>query len=108
MVIDPRQLEADRVLDQAWRGGGGAARAVTHAHELREPLRCDPVMEDAKLIVSNHRSCSPDEALSRLVFVSQHTNRKLQDIAREVVASAAADQLELAEHPTPHMYRFTL
>ena len=106
MVTDPRQLAADRALDRAWRGGVGVAKAAAHAHELSEPLRCDPAMEDAKVIVSDHHACSPDEALSRLVFVSQYTNRRLQEIAREVVASAS-DEHGHAEL-TSRMYRFTL
>jgi hypothetical protein len=52
-------------------------------------------------------SCSPDEALVRLCFVSWHTNRRLRDIASEVV-TLAANQRGLADQPTPRPYRFTL
>ena len=63
-------------------------------------------IEDAKVIVSDHHACSPDEALARLVFVSQHTNRRLRDIAHDVVTCAAGQGVEGAS--TPPVYRFTL
>jgi hypothetical protein len=105
MVIDAKLLAADRLLDQAWRGGGGVARAVTHAAELSD--RCDVVLRDAQSIVSDRHACTPGEALSRLVFVSQYTNRPVRDIACEVIASAATEHQRLAVHP-PRLYRFTL
>ena len=107
MGIDAKLLAADRVLDQAWRGGVGVAKAVTYAKELSDPLWRDPVIEDAKEIVSDRHHCDPDEALARLVFVSQRTRRRLRDIAFEVIASAAADAQDLVLRP-PRLYRFTL
>ena len=108
MLTDAKRLAADRALDQAWRGGIGVARAVTRAQELSDPLRLDVLMEDAKVIVSDHHDCSPDEALTRLCFVSWYTNRRLREIASEVVTIAAARQGGFAEQPTPRPYRFTL
>ena len=108
MVIDAKLLAADRALDQAWRGGVGVAMAVTRAQELSDPLRLDVLLEDAKVIVSDSHACSPDEALARLCFVSWHTNRRLRDIASEVVASAANQQGGFDEQPTLRLYRFTL
>lgn len=105
MVIDARLLVDDRTLDQAWRSGIGVAKAMTHAKDLSD--RADVVLKDAGAIVSDRHACSPDEALSRLVFVSQHTNRPLRDIVYEVIASSAADNQSLAVHP-PRLYRFTL
>ena len=71
MVIDAKLLAADRALDQAWRGGVGVAMAVTRAQELSDPLRLDVLLEDAKVIVSDHHACSPergiDAALLRVV-----------------------------------------
>jgi AmiR/NasT family two-component response regulator len=106
-VTDAKLLAADRALDQAWRGGVGVAKAVTRAQELSDPHRLDVLLEEAKAIVSDHRACSPDEALARLCFVSWYTNRLLRDIASEVVAFAA-DQRGLADQSTPRPYRFTL
>jgi AmiR/NasT family two-component response regulator len=107
MVIDAKLLAADRALDQAWRGGVGVAGAVTRAQDYSDPLRHDALIEDAKVIVSDHQSCSPEEALARLFFVSWYTNRRLRDIASEVVTIAADRQDGPAEHP-PRPYRFTL
>src|SRR5881392_863372 len=61
--------------------GIGVASALARAQALGDPLRCGVVIEDAKLIVSAHHACSPDEALARLVFVSKHTNGRLLDVA---------------------------
>ena len=105
-MIDAKLLASDRALDQAWRGGVGVAMAATRAEELSDPLRLDLLLEDAKLIVSDHHACSPNEALARLVFVSQHTNRRLRDIAHDVVTCAAGQGVEGAS--TPPVYRFTL
>jgi AmiR/NasT family two-component response regulator len=107
MAIDAKLLAADRALDQAWRGGVGVAQAVTRAQDYSDPLRSNELIQDAKVIVSDHHACSPDEALARLFFVSWYTERRLRDIASEVVAFAADRQSGLAEHPT-RPYRFTL
>jgi AmiR/NasT family two-component response regulator len=107
MVIAAKLLVDDRVLDQAWRGGVGVAKAAAHAKEISESLEFDAVMGDAKTIVSERHTCSPDEAMARLVFVSQRTHRRLRDIAHEVVASAAAERQELIVR-SPRLYRFTL
>ena len=64
------------------------------------------MIEEARVIVSAHHACSTDEALARLVFVSKHTNRRLLDIAHDVVTCAAGQGVEGSL--TPQMYRFTL
>ena len=107
MVAHPDMLSADRAIDQAWRCGVGVGHAATHAKRLNDLLREDPVVADAKTIVSERHECSPEESLVRLVFVAQRTNRPFRDIAHEVVASAAAERQSLAVHP-PRLYRFTL
>jgi hypothetical protein len=110
MVIDAKLLAADRALDQAWRGGVGVgvAMAVSRAQELSDPLRLDVLLEDAKVIVSDHHACSPEEALARLCFVSWQTDRRIRDIASEVVTFAADRQDGFADQSTPRPYRFTL
>ena len=107
MEIDAKLLASDRAIDEAWRGGVGVAMAVTRAEELSDPLRLDVLLEDAKVIVSDHQGCSPEEALARLCFVSSHTKRRLQDIASEVV-TFTANRRGFAEQLTPRPYRFTL
>jgi len=107
IVIDAKLLAADRALDRAWRGGVGVAGAVTRAQDYSDPLRFDVPLEEAKAIVSDHQSCSPEEALARLFFVSWYTSRRLRDIVSEVVA-VAADQQGSDDPSTPRPYRFTL
>jgi hypothetical protein len=107
-ALETMTLAADRVVDQAWRAGIGVAAAVVRAGELSDPLRGDAVMRTATLVVSNHQACSADDALSRLVFVSQLTARRVQEIAAEVVASDAAAAQEATGALEPHPYRFTL
>jgi hypothetical protein len=101
-------LAADRVVDQAWRAGIGVAAAVARAGELSDPLHADAVMRTATLLVSNHQACTPEDALSRLVFVSRHTKRPVQEIAAELVASDAATAHGATGVLEPHPYRFTL
>jgi hypothetical protein len=86
----------------------GVAAAVKRAGELSGPLSCDAVMRDAALLVSDHQSCKTDEALSRLIFVAKHTNRRVQDIAADVVAPAAATAEGVTGGVEPRPYRFTL
>jgi len=107
MVIDAKLLAADQALDQAWRSGVGVAMAVIRAQELSDPLRLDVLLEDAKVIVSDHHACSPNEALTRLCFVSWYTKRLLRDIASEVVNFTARHD-GFADQSTPRLYRFTL
>jgi hypothetical protein len=76
------------VLDHAWR-------------------RCDAVIRDATLLVSEHQACNADQALSRLVFVAKHTNRRVQDIAADVVAPVATAQ-GAPGGVESRPYRFTL
>ena len=107
MVMDAELLAADRALDQAWRGGVGVAMAATRAEELSDPLRLDELskIEGDRL---RSRRLRPDEALTRLCFVSWYTDRRLRDIASEVAAFAADRQGGFAEQSTPRPFRFTL
>ncbi len=94
-------------MDQAWRSGIGVAKAATHAKQLSDLLRQNALIDDAKQIISDRQSCSPDEAFVRLVFVSECTQRGVRELAREVIASAAVERHVLPVHP-PRLYRFTL
>ena len=60
-----------------------------------------------KRIVSDHHACSSDEALARLFFVSWYTERRLRDIASELVAFAA-DRPDGPTEQATRPYRFTL
>jgi GAF domain-containing protein len=63
------------------------------AEQLAEAMRSRAVIEQAKgVLIAVHR-CPADEAFERLVSMSQNSNRKLRDVASDLVATASgADQ----------------
>ncbi|MFG1928907.1 GAF and ANTAR domain-containing protein [Cryptosporangium sp. NPDC048952] len=73
-----------------------AAVAVANAHlyattaELAEGMRqamtSRAVIEQAKGILMAQRGCSAEEAFGQLTRVSQHANRKLREVAADLVA----------------------
>ncbi|TXG89843.1 ANTAR domain-containing protein [Rhodococcus rhodnii] len=65
-----------------------------NAH-LRRALETRASIEQAKGILMTRHTCGPDEAFARLVDLSQHTNRKLADVAHDLVAEVAP------QHPRP-------
>jgi hypothetical protein len=58
---------------------------------LRRALESYSTIDMARGIVMASLSCSKEEAWLILVEVSQHTNVKLRDIARHIVASVAGE-----------------
>jgi GAF domain-containing protein len=68
------------------------ARAYWNAHEkaeqLQQAITTRAVIEQAKGIVMSSMRCSPDDAFKVLVTQSQQQNRKLRDVAEEVVRLA--------------------
>jgi GAF domain-containing protein len=58
------------------------------AEHLEKALESRGVIDQAKGILMGARRCSPDEAFQILVELSQQTNRKLRDVAQELVNSA--------------------
>ena len=55
--------------------------------QLTQALRTRPVIDQAKGILMRDRGCTDEEAFALLVAASQRTNRKLRDIAQEIVHS---------------------
>nr|WP_276610611.1 ANTAR domain-containing protein [Kineococcus siccus] len=62
------------------------AEAVRRAEQLTEAMRSRAGIEQAKGILVAVHGCSPDEAFVRLSRMSQQSNRKLRDVAEDVVA----------------------
>ena len=62
--------------------------AVSEARNLHEALKTRAVIEQAKGILMGLRHCSAEQAFSLLTQASQRQNRKLHDIAAEVVEHA--------------------
>jgi len=70
------------------------SQAYWDAHQLGEDMaqamRSRAMIEQAKGILMGLQCCSADDAFQILVRASQRENRKLREIAEEVVASAAS------------------
>ena len=66
-----------------------AAQQLASDLEVALVSRAD--IEQAKGIIIGARRCSPDAAFDILVKQSQHENRKVRDIAKEIVRNAATD-----------------
>lgn len=69
------------------------AGAAALAAQMQEAMRSRAVIEQAKGILMLRNKCSADEAFGLLTLMSQHRNRKLRDIAAELVASARTSGL---------------
>ncbi|CAL9405413.1 Guanosine-5'-triphosphate,3'-diphosphate pyrophosphatase [Streptomyces sp. enrichment culture] len=61
--------------------------------QLREALDRRPVIDVARGVLMAAWSCTPEEARQILVWVSQHSNTKLYDVAEAVVATAGQEPL---------------
>jgi GAF domain-containing protein len=66
------------------------AVAVEQSVHLQEAMRSRAVIEQAKGVLVARLRCTPEEAFAHLAKRSQDTNRKLRDLAVEVVADAVA------------------
>ena len=58
------------------------------AAQMQEAMASRAVIEQAKGILMAVHKCGPDEAFARLTTASQHSHRKLREVAREVVEQA--------------------
>lgn len=76
-----------------------AAIVIANAHaywdarelseQLGEAMRSRATIEQAKGVLMGAQRCSPDDAFQILVRASQRENRKLRDIATQIVANAS-------------------
>ena len=62
--------------------------AASRAEQLAEAMRSRAVIEQAKGILMGSRHCDADEAFRILVGLSQHSHRKLRDVAQAIVNEA--------------------
>lgn len=84
---------AEAIAAQAAVAVANAVRygsATKLAADLQESMASRAVIEQAKGIVMATQRCHADDAFAVLVRRSQHENRKLRDIAAELVAEHAA------------------
>ena len=59
------------------------------AEQMREAIDSRATIEQAKGVLVAQRRCTPDEAFELLVSASQRSNRKLREIAQEIVRGAS-------------------
>lgn len=64
--------------------------ARRQAEQLQAAMQSRAIIEQAKGMLMGGRRCGPDEAFDILVELSQHTNRKLRDVAQALVNEAGA------------------
>ena len=64
------------------------ASAVAVSANLQTAMQSRAVIEQAKGVLMGRLHCSAEEAFQHLATQSQHTNRKLRDIAADVIANA--------------------
>jgi len=62
--------------------------SMVFARNLEKALTSRAVIEQAKGIVMGQRNCDADEAFAVLARASQDANRKLRDVAADLVARA--------------------
>lgn len=74
------------------------AASVELAQNLRAALESRAVIEQAKGIIMSERHCGPDEAFAILATLSQHSNRRLRDVAAALVATAVQGQDVVQDH----------
>jgi transcriptional regulator with GAF, ATPase, and Fis domain len=65
---------------------------TTLAQHMETAMRSRAVIEQAKGIIMRDRRCSADEAFTVLTKLSQHSNRKLRDVAVALIARSTAPQ----------------
>jgi GAF domain-containing protein len=71
----------------AMTNAAALADAVEETAGLRTAMQTRAVIEQAKGILMRDQHCTADEAFQMLTQASNHSNRKLRDIARSVVES---------------------
>jgi GAF domain-containing protein len=96
------EVDEALVLMFAAQGSVAVANARTYAeatslsHQLGEAMSSRAVIEQAKGVVMATMSVTADEAFDVLRRASQHDNRKLRDVAADVIEAAAGGRrLEL-------------
>ena len=65
------------------------AQAAAMAEQMRQAMSSRAVIEQAKGFLAAQRRITPDAAFELLAQASQHSNRKLREIATDVITSAS-------------------
>lgn len=67
-----------------------AAELAEQLYVMAERVGCDPAIEGAELVLRQRYAITGGEAFQMLRYVSQHSNRKVRDVARDVLANLGA------------------
>jgi hypothetical protein len=70
-------------------GDADRARLVAEVEGLRRALATRAIIEQAKGMIMERLTCTSEEAFNLIVLQSQHSSRRLHDIASEYVRSGA-------------------
>lgn len=102
MYSSQGQSFPDDTIKLAEKFGDYAAVAIAHttlymssaelAEQMAEAMRSRAVIEQAKGILIGQRHCTPEEAFNTLVQLSQHSHRKLRDVAKALIDETVASQ----------------
>ncbi len=91
-AFDDREVELAQAFASYAAVALGNAQALersqTLSTQLRQAIESRAAIEQAKGILMGQRRCSPDDAFDILRDMSQHSNRKLRDVAEALVAAA--------------------
>jgi hypothetical protein len=77
--------QVDEELDRAWRRGAGLDEVLDRACRVSVEVGRDPMIELAKVAIAGVQGCAPSAAFEVLTALSQHTNRKVAEVARALV-----------------------
>src|SRR3954463_433471 len=90
---DPGVLDGDTPQPEAEALGGRVEELSALVAGLHRAMETRGVIEQAKGILIATTGCSPDEAFEMLRLQSQNENRKVLEIARELVAQHQRSRL---------------
>ncbi|MFR9801640.1 ANTAR domain-containing protein [Pseudonocardia sp. RS010] len=65
---------------------------LERVEQLETALRSRPAIEQAKGMIMMMQRCDDEQAFRVLIAVSQSCNRKLREVATEIVAALPADE----------------
>ena len=87
----------EQTLEMATAFAGYAAVAVANAQlyetaaalasQMQQAMESRAVIEQAKGLIMGQRRCTPEEAFQLLTQASSRSNRKLRDVAADLIAS---------------------
>jgi len=100
--------EVSQILHDTSTGpaaGELVAALQTENHQLKQALEARAMIEQAKGMLMAQHGCSADRAFELLVAMSQAEQRKVREIAAEIVATGRPDASTAGTDPTLALVR---